>query len=505
VPSEGHGRRVMGSERTLTERLADWSCRLRLDAIPDRVISIAKSQILSQLAAARASLGHELGDKITRAYGSPLQADPTRSAFVLAALTLALDYDDTVYAGHVSHAAVNVPLAYSRALRLDGAAVLTATIAAGECAARVTAAATLGPFRGQTAAHSHLVGAVIARLRGEEADPEQIVRALGVALAMPPWPLMRAFLGSEAKVLTAAVPVRIGLDACDAAAAGLTGARDIIEHPEGFLSTFASVPLPEAARRGLGVRWHTETASLKVHPGSAYVGSCIDCAVAIHERFPRLTPELVREVLVEASIFTVEMDRQSRPYLCGAKSSAVTLNFSVGYNVATALLTGSLTPADLSPARVSDPRRWALAAKVRVEERPDLTARAISATAPIGEALREGGRQTAQWARAVAGKRAPELVRLIDGLGPSAASFEESEKAIGARVVVRFVDGTEAEAARSAAIGAAGPDTRARHFELMRDKFLASGGAEEVADAVAHMEDLDPGAVRRLLSRALAR
>jgi 2-methylcitrate dehydratase PrpD len=487
---------------TLTGQLAEWASGLRIDAIPERVLALAKSQVLSQLAAARATLQHELGEKLVRACGPPLQEHPKRSAYVLAALTLALDYDDTVYAGHVSHAAVNVPLAYSRTLQLDGSAVLAAVVGAGECAARVTAAATLGPFRGQTAAHSHLVGAVVARLHCERASAALMGNALGIALAMPPWPLMRAFLGSEAKVLTAAVPIRIGLDACDAAAAGITGAADILEHPEGFLATFATVPLPEAASRNLGRRWHTETVSLKVHPGSAYLSSCIDCALALHEQLPELDPESVTEVLVEASIFTVEMDSRTRQYLAGGNTSAIALGFSVAYNVATALLTGAVVPRDLSPAAIRDARRWALAAKVRVEEEPGLTLRAVAATAPIGEALREAGPPAAGWIRSVS---AIDAGQLLDWLGDPLESFEQAEKAIGARVVVRLADGSEVETSRVRAVGAAGPETRARHSDLMREKFLACGGPAEVVDAVAQLETLGSAAVEELLSAALRR
>ena len=145
--------------------------------------------------------------------------------------------------------------------------MLTAVIAANECAARITAAATLGPFRGQNAAHTHVAGAVSGRLRAEGAPVEQWVNAFGIAFSMPPRPFLRAFLGSDAKVLSAATPVRMGLDACDAARAGLLGPRDVLEHPDGFLATFATVPLPDAVDLDLGRRWHTETLSFKVHPG----------------------------------------------------------------------------------------------------------------------------------------------------------------------------------------------------------------------------------------------
>lgn len=485
---------------TLTRELAGWASGLELNETPERVRGLAKSLILSQLSAARATLGHELGHKVVAAFGSPLQDDPKQSAYSLAALTIALDYDDTLYAGHVTHAAVNVPLAYGRALALDGASTLTAIVAAIESAARVTATATLGPFRGQTAAHAHLVGAVAGRLRAEDAPPERWVDAWGIALAAPPWTLTRAFLGSEAKVLSAATPLRAGLDACDAAAAGMTGADDILEHDDGFLTAFASVPLPGAAVARLGARWHTETASLKVHPGSAYLSSCIDCAVALHRELPVLDPDTIAAIDIEASIFTAEMDRRSARYSRGPASSPIALNFSVGYNVATALLTGALTPADLSAERVDDPRRWRLAEKVRVRQDAELTLRAVSATAPVGEALREAGERAAPWLEAAGGTAAG---RLAGDLGPPGTTFQEADKAIGARVTVRFKDGTEARAEREIPLGAAGPDTRGNHFALMRDKFLSTGGAEETVAAVARLELLDAAELERMLSAAL--
>jgi 2-methylcitrate dehydratase PrpD len=484
----------------LLRELSEWASKLELAEVPPRVTAFAKSQVLSQLAAARATLDHELGVKIVAAYGSPLTADPKRSAYVLAALTTALDYDDTVYAGHVSHSSVGVALAYSRALRLRGREVLVATIAANECAARITAAATLGPFRGQTAAHTHLAGATAARLRGERAPAERWVNAFGLAFAAPPWPLMHAFLGSEAKVLTAATPIRIALDACDGVAGGLVGAADVLEHPEGFLAKFADVPLPEAVTAGLGELWHSETVSFKVHPGSAYIQGCVDCAVALHNRLPTLAPQDVDEVLVRASLFTVGMDSRTRPYLRGPKTQAIPLTFSVAYSVATALLTGSFLPADLACAHVEDPARWALAAKLRVEHDHQLSRCAVRATAPLGQALRQAGPAALEWARAAGGAPAE---RFLDGIGPPLATFEDASNALGASVTLRLRDGRELSVTRNIPVGSAGPQTREHHREVARAKFLASGGSEEVADGIASLEDLAPAELRRLLDAAL--
>lgn len=484
---------------SLTETLAGWAAALRLGDVPPRVVEFAKSQVLSQLAAARASLGHDLGRRITRAFGPPLQEDPARSAFVLAALTMALDFDDTVYAGHVSHSTVNVPLAYARPLALDGRALLGAVVAANECAARVTAAATLGHFRGQTAAHTHLAGSVAARLHAERAPASRWVDAWGIAFGMPPWALARAFMASDAKVLTAATPVRMGLDACDAEAAGFRGAPDILEHPEGFLARFASLPLPEAVTASLGERWHTETASFKVYPGCAYIDAVVDCAIALHARLEGVPPQDIAEVVVHASLFTVGMDARSASSVRGPESGVSALNFSVAYNVAVALRRGALVPGDFSRERVSDPATWDLAERVRVEHDPLLTRRAILATAPVGEALRQAGAPALEFVRAMLGSAA-------DGLGFPAPSrtFEEAEKAIGARVSVTLAGGRALEESRDIPIGAAGPETRRTHGSLMREKFLSCGGSPAAADALDRLEELGAREVAAAIAAALA-
>lgn len=486
---------------TLTEQLATWASSLTLADVPDRVVSFARSQVLSQLGAARAGLEHPLGRQVVDAFGPPTQQDPRRAATVLAALTMALDFDDTVYAGHVSHSTVNVPLAYAAPLGLDGDRLLAAVVAAGECAARVTAAATLGPHRGQTAAHAHLIGAPAARLHAQGSPAGEWVNAWGLALGAPPWSLHRAFLGSDAKVLTAAVPVGIGLDACDAAAAGLRGAPDILEARDGFLARFATEPLPEAVVAGLGTMWHTETASFKVYPGCAYLDPAIDCAVALHHRLDGARAAEVREVVVHAGIFTVAVDGRAAAYVQGADSSVAALNFSVGYSVASALLTGGLTSHDFQHPAVADPARWDLAGRVRVVHDEEITRRSLLATAPLGEALRQAGAERATaWLAAHGADPGDDLV---SGLGTPAATFEDAEKAMGARVVLHLTDGTTLEERCDIPIGAVGPDGRRDHPRLVREKFLACGGSATIADAVARLEHLPATDVRGLLAGAL--
>ncbi|MFD9636259.1 MmgE/PrpD family protein [Streptomyces violascens] len=488
------------SEPSLLAQLTVWASELEVEDAPERVLAHLRSQLLSQLAAARAGYGHPLGAKIGQVYGSPLQGDPERSAHSLAMATICLDFDDTAYAGHLSHSCVNVPLVYAGPLGLDGRRLATAILAANECAARITAAATLGPFRGQTAGHTHLAGAVAGRLRAEGALPDTWVNALGLAFTTPTWTLPRGFFTTDAKLYTAAVPVRIGLSACDGAKAGLSGPADVLEHAQGFLHRFAALPLPEEAVGGLGTLWYTETLSYKVHPGSAYLSAAIDCAAELHAEMRKLGADGVAEVVVEGSLFTSGLDRLTRSESVGPHSSVAALNFSVPYNVATALLTGSLEPADLAPPDVARPERWALAAKVRTVHDPALSRAALLATAPLGQALRRAGQRAAGWAGA-AGREAVDALP-PDWLAP-ADDFRWATKDLGARVTVRLHDGRELRAERRTALGAAGSTDGPGHEELARRKFLRCGGKPEVVELVGNLAELDAAEVVRLVELAL--
>ena len=405
-----------------------------------------------------------------------------------------------MYVGHVSHSTVNVPLAYQRRQRLNGQRLLATIVAANECAARIGAAATLGPFRGQTAAHVQLVGAVAARLHLARAPERQWVDALGIALSAPPWWLRRAFVGSDAKVLSAATAVRTGLDAYEAAAAGLGGAPDILEHPDGFLAKFAEAPTPGVVVSGLGERWHTETLSVKMHPAGAYVDAAIDCASQLHRDLTAQSLNDIVEVVVRAPRLTLTMDSEGSPYLDGDQSAIMALNVSVAYNVATALMMGSVGLADLAPPATADPARWALARQVRLEYDPGLSRSLLAATAPLGEALREAGERGRGWFAAFSGGRgAADLVPD----GPPSRTFENATKAIGSQVRVRLRDGRELIATRDAADGSAGPRTRDEHGQLARRKLMGSGAPGAAADALAQVGSLKAADLDRAVLAAM--
>ncbi|MER7394231.1 VlmK-like protein, partial [Streptomyces sp. NPDC000151] len=362
----------------------------------------------------------------------------------------------------------------------------------------------LGPLRGQTALHAHLAGAVAGRLHCEGAPAHRWTAALGLAYAQPPWPLMRAFLASDARLLHAFGPVRTGMDACDAAAAGFTGAPDLLEHPDGFLRRFATVPLPEAVTAGLGTRWHTETFSYKLHPGGPGIDAAVDCARDLHHDLG--APDaaelaaVLDDVLVEASLYTVLAGQRARRYLDGPGRPLGALVLDIGHPVATALLTGRLTVADLEPPASDDPVRRAAAGKVRLRHDPALTRQLLASEAPFGEALRQAGPAGAAWLREFGGDA---LVRLAGEPAPPATDFAAATKATGARVTVRLTDGRTAVRELLIPYGAAGPHTRTHHADLVRAKFRALGGPADVADALPRLPKTGAAELRAWTEAAL--
>jgi 2-methylcitrate dehydratase PrpD len=489
--------------RSALAQLADWAAALRFDMLPARVAALAGSQVLSQLASIRAGAEHPLGQRLMTAFGPALQEDGRQSACVLAGLGSWLNLDDTAYAGHLSNSTVAVPLAFARATESDGQGLLTAVVAANECAARVTAAATLGPLRGHTAAHTHLIGAVAGRLHCEGASADVWLDAFGLALGMPPWPLMRAFLASDARLFNTFGPVRTAMDACDAARAGLHGAHDIVEHQDGFLARFASVPLVDAITAGLGDQWHTETLSFKMHPGGPGIDAAIDCAMLLWRELGERAAEIV-DVEVAASLYTLLSSKRAARYVDGAASPLGALVLDTSYPVATALLTGAFTVRDFAEPAVSDPKRWALARRVRLVHDPAMTRQLFDSVAPFGEAVRMAGPRAAVWIREFGGDDLVALVGGPDGLAGAATDFRVATKATPARVTVRLADGDSHVRELTIPVGAAGPDLRAGHRELVREKFLELGGPADVADAVGELPSMDQRALRDWITAALA-
>ena len=461
------------AEIALLREACEWAASLKLDDIPADVRHLARAQLLSMGAAAHASMRHPIGDRLRRT-GFPAGAisgatgwpgDAARQAL----LTMALDFDETAFAGHLGHASAIPPMIVGTETGAGGAEVMVAQVAAAEVAARVTAAVTLGSARGQTATHTHAAAAVVGCGLLLGLDAERLTAALSLALAQPRRVMLPAFMATDAKFWVAAAPTLDAARCIQMARAGAVGLEGLMEAPGGLLEQLASVPLPEVFS-GWGSRWHLRTLSIKAIPGCAYLTSAVEAAASLAP----VDAGEVESVEVAASVFTLAMEAESLPYINGPESPLPALGFSVGYSLATALETGSLDVDDLHGERLASSSRWELAGRVGLRHDPDLTVAALAAAAPVGAAIALAGERARAWLQARGASA--EIVDRVLAEAVGDPEFENPAKRIGARVTVRLRDGRMLEAERDAARGCCQEPVAAR-LALAEAKYRAQAGA----------------------------
>jgi 2-methylcitrate dehydratase PrpD len=481
-------------ELPIVDGIAEWAARLRYEDLPRRVVEEAKNQILSMIAAVHAGHFSDAGRVVSRtvkewtgAKEATLIPSGERTSardaiFGNAALAMALDYDDYLFAGHTGHSSVLVTLALAEKLGVGGRDFLVAQVLANEIEGRIGASALLGPLNGQMWAFIHLAGSAAVTAKLMDLDRQQIANAIALAMAQPPYPLHPGFFGSDAKVLLAATAVPAGVQAAELAANGLRGARDIFEGDQGFLQVFAPQAL-RGAYEGLGKVWLTETLSYKIYPGCAYIDAFVDCLLAL-ARQHHIDARKVRAVHIAAGPLTLGMDALAAPYVRGAESVATTLNFSVAYNAAVALIDRELSARQFVRDRIKDPAVWDLATKVQLRLDDNMAQRLRERS--LLRVTTEEGRE-----------------RYTLDLGN--VDLNAYRAAFGAHVRVEMEDGRSFEMEQEVPYGGSG-----RPFDELRkiveDKFrretrytLRKERMEKAIDQVHHLENASASHLRELV------
>jgi len=482
------------SAGNVTERLAEWVAQAQFEDLPRRVTEEAKSQVLSVIAAVHAGHFSDAGRTVSRTvkdWGGGKDATMMPSGertslssaiFANTALSMALDYDDYLFAGHTGHSAVLVTLALAEKLGVSGKDFLLAQVLANEIEGRVGASALLGPLNGQMWSFIHLIGSAVITAKLLGLEKPQIQSAIGISLLQPTYPLQAGFFGSDAKALLASMTAPLGVQAAQLAANGMRGAPDIIEHPEGFTKVFARQPLM-GAYQGLGKTWLTDTLSYKIYPGCAYIDTTIDCVLGL-SRQHSIDGKKVKAVHVATGPLTLGMEALVAAYLKGADSLPMTLNFTVGYNVAAALLDKELTARQFARDRIRDAATWDLANRVYV-------------TFDETIAQRTRDRALVKFTTGDQGEQVQLDLGTVD-----LATFRMS---FGARVRIEMEDGRTFEAEQEVPIGGAGRpfDERRRCVE---DKFrretrytLRKEKMEKAIDTILHLEQANSAQLRELV------
>ncbi|HUI24705.1 MAG TPA: MmgE/PrpD family protein [Candidatus Kryptonia bacterium] len=477
-----------------TGRVAEWVAQTQFDDVPRRVVEECKNQVLSVIASVHAGHFTEAGRTVSRtvkewAGGKEATLMPSgertsvyHAIFGNTALSMALDYDDYLFAGHTGHSAVLTTLAVAEKHGVSGRDFLLAQTLANEVAGRVGASVLLGPLNGQLWTFVHLVASAIATAKLLGLDKDQIQSAIGIALLQPNYSLQAGFFGSDAKLLMASMTAPTGVQAAELALNGLRGCLDILENPQGFVKAFSHTPLM-GAYDGFGKVWLSDTLCYKAYPGCAYIDTIIDCVLTL-VRQHTIDARKVKAIHIAASPLTLGMEALAAPYLKGPASSPITLNFSASYNTAVALMDKELTPRQFTRDRIKDPAVWELAAKVQLTQDDAMAQRMRDRSLLRVTSTPEGERYS---------------------LDLATADLNSFRMSFGARVRIEMEDGRNFELEQEVPIGGAGRSFDERR-KVVEDKFrretrytLRKEKMERAIDLVHHLESVSSSGIRDLV------
>jgi 2-methylcitrate dehydratase PrpD len=373
---------------TLTERLAEAILRETGRGIDDATIAAAQRFMLDWLGCAIAGTataagsmliaeGASRGDGPARALGIGAGRDAETAALVNGGLAHIVEMDDLDRASVVHPACVVIPaaLAVAEAQGADGRQFLTAVVAGYEAALRVGSAVGQSHYAyWHNTATCGAYGAAVAAGVILGLSPEQLVWALGNAgsIAGGLWQFNHD--GAMTKHLHAGRAAANGVLAARLAARGFTGARAILDGPQGLFAAASRDAKPELVAAGLDTLgtvtpWRIHGVSIKPHASCRHTHPAVDAALALRAELPADADAVVRDVQVETYAAALAVTNTPEP------TNAYQAKFSLQYTVAQALRHGHVALADFSPERLADPAQRAFMPRVRLAVDPEFDRR----------------------------------------------------------------------------------------------------------------------------------
>jgi 2-methylcitrate dehydratase PrpD len=310
-------------------------------------------------------------------WGTALKLSAPHAVLVNGSQVQGFELDDVHKVGVLHTGCLVVPpliaLAETRP-GMSGREFLTAAIAGYEIGPRV--GICMGPEHIAQGWHSGatvgVYASAAAAARAMNLDADKTVHALGIA-GTQSCGLMAAQFGSMVKRMHAGRAAQSGLYAAQLADAGFTGILNVFESEYGgFCTTFSRSPdrfkLAELTA-GFGSVWQTMNVALKFYSCVGSNHSTLDAIRELQAAHPFRAQD-VEKIVVHGSQVTVE--HVGWKYVPQGFTAA---QLNLSYCVATLLLDGEVFVDQFTEAKLTDPARLALAAKVSVLHDPAITAR----------------------------------------------------------------------------------------------------------------------------------
>jgi 2-methylcitrate dehydratase PrpD len=367
---------------TLVEQLAAYGARDAVRELPPEVMHHAKRAVIdwfsalypgTQMDPARmlvAAHREELGVGRSSLPGFGTTAFPALAAWINGSASHSPEFDDIFRDGiyHPGCPVIAAALAVAEDRDRTGTEFLRAVVVGYEISTRIAASVQPSHYDFfHTTGTAGVFGAAAAAACLYAPGDEKVLKdALGTAGTFASG-LQQAFRSDTmTKPLHAGHAAQVGVLAAQSAAAGVTGAADILEGEAGFGHALSKAPKFEKVVDGLGERYNITQMTQKNHGCCGHAFAAIDAVLAIMKK--GVKKEDVERIEVDGYKATVEVAGILDPV------GAAEAKFSTPYVLAHALKYGSVRLDAYEPHKLADAELRDLLRRVTLREDPALTA-----------------------------------------------------------------------------------------------------------------------------------
>jgi 2-methylcitrate dehydratase PrpD len=368
---------------TLVEQLAAYGARDAVRELPPEVVHHAKRAVIDWFSAlypgtrmdpARmlvAAHREELGVGKSSLPGFGTTAFPALAAWINGSASHSPEFDDIFREGiyHPGCPVIAAALAVAEDRDRTGTEFLRAVVVGYEISTRIAASVQPSHYDYfHTTGTAGVFGAAAAAASlYAPGDAKVLQHALGTAGTFASG-LQQAFRSDTmTKPLHAGHAAQVGVLAAQSAAAGVTGAADILEGEAGFGNALSKAPKWEKVTAGLGERYNITQMTQKNHGCCGHAFAAIDAVLAIMRK--GVKKEDVERIEVDGYKATVEVAGILDP------TGTAEAKFSTPYVLAHALKYGSVRLDAYEPHKLADAELRDLLRRVTLREDPALTAK----------------------------------------------------------------------------------------------------------------------------------
>lgn len=367
----------------IVDELARYAVFEATRPLPPEVAHHAKRAVVDWFAALFPGIGAAPGPQLMKAHAAELahgrsslpgqrtHAFPGTAAWINGSISHAVEFDDifrdAVY--HPGCPTIAAALAVAEDRAASGADLLKAITIGYEISTRIGAAVQPSHYRffHTTGTVGCFGSAAAAAALAAPGEAQAMRHALATAASMAAG-LQQAFRSDAmTKALHAGHAAWVGVSAGVGAAAGLTGAPDVLEGEAGFGAALASNPQWARATEGLGSRYNIMAITQKNHACCGHTFAAIDAMLELRAQHAIDAAQVEQ---IEVATYRAALDVAGNP----EPRTVFEAKFSLPYVVCRALLSGAVRLGAFEPAQLADPTTRALMRKVRLVADPQLSA-----------------------------------------------------------------------------------------------------------------------------------